>query len=96
MTPGEIESTILQIPGVLEVIASAEKHPMLGNVVVCTVQKSPQHDEAELKRQIKKVCRDSLEKYKRPVKIHFTSESFYSARMKKRAPTSRPMEMDGN
>ena len=81
--PSEIESVILNVPGVNEAIVKGLPNTIMGNVVTCYVLKDENHSAQEVKQRIKKTCSNQLEKFKRPVKIFFSDDSFYTERFKK-------------
>ena len=82
--PVEIESVLLEIEGVLDVSVKGMPNPVMGQVVVADIYKGEETDKNVLKQEIKRVCRECLERYKRPVKINFSDHPFVSARFKKK------------
>ena len=81
--PNEIEGVILTVPGVQDVIVKGEPNPLVGNIVVCYVRKSPNALQDQVRRAVRNACRERLEKFKRPMRIYFSEGSFYSQRFKK-------------
>lgn len=82
--PAEVESIILEVDGVKDVVVSSEKNPVLGNIVVAKVVLQEDLDEKEYKKNIKKHCARNLEKYKIPVKMYFQKNDFVTNRFKKK------------
>lgn len=81
--PAEVESVLLEVPGVKDAIVGKMSNPILGTVVTCKIAADEGHDLAELKKAIQKHCAEKLEKFKRPVKIEFQEDSFNTARFKR-------------
>ncbi|MCR4924820.1 MAG: fatty acid--CoA ligase family protein [Clostridiales bacterium] len=81
--PAEVESVLLEVPGVKDAIVGKMPNPILGSVVTCKVAADEGHDLTELKKAIQKHCTERLEKFKRPVKIEFRESSFNTARFKR-------------
>jgi acyl-CoA synthetase (AMP-forming)/AMP-acid ligase II len=66
--PSEVESVILEVRGVEEVVVEAEPSTIMGSVVVARIW-TQQKDFTALKKDITTKCKDRLERYKIPVKI---------------------------
>lgn len=81
--PAEVESVLLEVPGVKDAIVGKMSNPILGSVVTCKIAADEGHDLTELKKTIQKHCAERLEKFKRPVKIEFQEASFNTARFKR-------------
>jgi acyl-CoA synthetase (AMP-forming)/AMP-acid ligase II len=81
--PTEIENVVLEVPGVIDVLAYGADNPIMGKVVNLKVY-SKFENIVELTNQIKKHCAEKLEKFKRPIKIEFVSKSFESDRFIKK------------
>ncbi len=82
--PAEVESVILQIDGVKDVIVFSESNQVLGNIVIAKVILTENLNEKEYKKIIKKHCNNNLEKFKVPVKIYFEKEDFVTSRLKRK------------
>lgn len=82
--PAEVESVILEIEGVNDVVVSGEKHPITGNIVCARVSVDQKLDQTNLKQKIKIYCKEKLQNYKVPVKITFTIDIIHSDRFKKK------------
>ncbi len=81
--PAEVESVLLEVPGVKDAIVFKTLNPILGSVVNCKIATDENVDLLELKKAIQKHCAIRLEKYKRPVKIEFQQNAFSTARFKR-------------
>ena len=81
--PTEVENIILQVKGVLDVMAYGLSNSILGKVVAIKVY-TKDEDLNSLKNIIIRKCTDNLEKYKRPVKVEFVNQGFQSERLKKK------------
>lgn len=81
--PAEVESVLLEVPGVKDAIVGKISNPILGSVVSCKVAADENTDLTNLKKAIQKHCALRLEKYKRPVKIEFQQNAFNTARFKR-------------
>lgn len=81
--PAEVESILLEVPGVKDAIVGKMPNSILGNVVTCKIATSNTEDLVALRKIIQKHCAEKLEKFKRPVKIEFQTDSFNTARFKR-------------
>lgn len=82
--PAEVESILLEIDGILDVAVKGVSNPIMGQVVAANIYKDEGVDDTWLKGKIKEVCRQRLEKYKRPMKVQFSDHPFQSERFKKK------------
>lgn len=82
--PAEVESILLEVKGVKDAIVGKESNPILGNIVVAKISIDSEEDKKEIKKNIQKYCKENLEKYKRPVKIEFQTETFNTDRFKRK------------
>lgn len=81
--PAEVESVLLEVPGVKDAVVGKTPNPILGNVVCCRIAADDDADLPTLKKAIQRHCTEKLEKFKRPVRIEFQSETFNTARFKR-------------
>ena len=81
--PTEVESVIQEMDSVVEVTVYGEKNPLIGNIVCAKVRPVKEQNHNEFVKQIKKHCREKLQKFKVPVKIYLDNEKHYSYRFKK-------------
>jgi len=68
--PKEIEDVINEVEGVDESTIFGEQNNLVGNIV-CAIIYTSIEDTKQLKKDIKSVCRNTLDKYKVPVKFYF-------------------------
>ncbi len=81
--PAEVESVLLEMEGVSDATVFSEPNPITGQVVAARVNLSTPMTSSELKREIRRFCKDRLEPFKIPVKVILTTESQFSSRFKK-------------
>jgi acyl-coenzyme A synthetase/AMP-(fatty) acid ligase len=81
--PAEVETVILEVPGVRDVVVLGESNPILGKIVVAEIVAEPDEDGAVLKTRIKQHCRERLQSWQTPVKINLREDSLEGARLKK-------------
>jgi len=82
--PQEVESVILSMESVLDVIVYGEKHPFTGSIVCAKVYLDDQADRKTYLKQIKLHCKEKLEPFKVPIKLIVVDEPFFSDRFKKK------------
>ena len=81
--PSEIEEIINRIEGVQDCTVFGESNAITGNIVCAKIVIHKDLDKFEMKKEIKKVCREKLDKFKVPNKITFSQKIQYSDRFKK-------------
>ena len=81
--PIEVESVILEIDGVKDASVKGEENPLMGSIVCAKVRVDEENNNSEFILNIKKYCRENLEKFKVPVKVTLTSEELNSSRFKR-------------
>lgn len=79
--PNEVESVILLMPEARDVIVYGESNPITGQTVVCDVVSDLEN--REMKKLIRKFCKDKLEAYKIPTKVNVVKKTNFSNRFKK-------------
>jgi acyl-coenzyme A synthetase/AMP-(fatty) acid ligase len=82
--PAEVEDIINSVDGVIDSTVFAKVNAITGHMVFARVVINEKMDEIEIKKQIKLICKHSLDKYKRPVKIEICKELNATPRFKKR------------
>tara|TARA_B100000900_G_scaffold98820_1_gene81672 strand:- start:1718 stop:3058 length:1341 start_codon:yes stop_codon:yes gene_type:complete len=83
--PQEVENTMMQHPLVEEVVVYSEKNPIIGNIVCAKIKlHNNSHIGNKTLEDIKSFCAKKLERYKVPLKIQLSENSFYSKRFKKK------------
>jgi acyl-CoA synthetase (AMP-forming)/AMP-acid ligase II len=81
--PAEVESVLLQMDNVCDVLVSGIPNPIMGQVVAAKLTLRVAEDYAELKRRVREFCKERLASYKVPVVIEVAGASLMSARQKK-------------
>lgn len=79
--PSEVESVILQMEGVEDVMAYGEKNAITGQSVVCDVVLKK--DIKNIKRAVRLFCKDKLEPFKIPTKVNIVDKTNFGDRFKK-------------
>lgn len=83
VTPSEVESVIMETPGVADCLVYGQENVITGQHVAAKVVANKDYDPKMLKRSIKQYCRKRLAPYKVPARITFTQEAIFSSRYKK-------------
>ncbi|MFJ1751581.1 class I adenylate-forming enzyme family protein [Kitasatospora sp. NPDC088134] len=83
--PSEVESTVLEVPGIAEATVSGHPSPVTGMVVKATVLLAPDQDAdaRTVQRLIREHCRRKLEAYKVPALVEVSGARQHSDRFKK-------------
>lgn len=81
--PAEVEDVILGIDNVKDVAVYAEKHNILGNIVVAKVILNESEALDSIKKRIRQVCLSKLLAFKVPTKVILADGVLHSSRQKK-------------
>jgi acyl-CoA synthetase (AMP-forming)/AMP-acid ligase II len=83
--PQEIESVILELDFIKDVLVYGESNSLVGNIVCSKIQliENFNHELINIKSEIKKYCKTKLSPFKVPVKIIITKEDLVNSRFKK-------------
>jgi acyl-coenzyme A synthetase/AMP-(fatty) acid ligase len=81
--PAEVESHLLNIDNVEDVVVYSEDHPFTGKIVAAKFKLSNPEPLKAFKKRVLKYCRDRMPSYKIPGKIVITEESTYNERFKR-------------
>lgn len=81
--PAEVESVILDISNIQDVAVFAEKHSLLGQIVVAKVVLVKDESLESVKKRIRKECQIHLASYKVPAKVILAVGPLHSSRQKK-------------
>ena len=82
--PVEVESILLQLPEIEECLVYKGYNAITGQMVVADVQLCGSNlEQHNIKKKIRRFCRENLDAYKIPVKINFVSKINTSTRFKK-------------
>jgi len=90
--PAEVESTLLDMPNIDDVVVFGEEHPIMGRIVAAKFQLAEPRTSKELKAEMLTFCKDKLQSYKIPGKIYITDDTTYNERFKR----MRRVEKDAN
>jgi long-chain acyl-CoA synthetase len=81
--PAEVESVLLQMDNVKDVVVFGEKNPILGQIVVARVNLFQAEEPRAFKLRMHAFCRDKLAAYKIPVKVEISGREPFNARYKR-------------
>lgn len=81
--PAEVESVLQEMEGVLDVVVSGEKNPILGNMVTAKVNLSTKETQKEFTKRMRGFCKDRLQNFQIPQKVTVEKSEFTNARFKK-------------
>lgn len=81
--PAEVESVLLQMPGVVDAAVCGEANAITGAIVVARLNLAQPEPLPELRRRLREFCRARLAPYKIPARIEIVEDAQYSARFKK-------------
>lgn len=83
--PSEVESIVLEVPGIAEATVSGYRSPVTGMVVKATVLLAPDVDEdaRQVQRRVREHCRKKLEAFKVPAVVEVSDARQHSDRFKK-------------
>jgi long-chain acyl-CoA synthetase len=82
--PAEVESVLLTLEGVEDVSVKGEAHPLTGQIVSASVRLTVDEPLPVFKARMRLWCRDRLEAYKIPARVHLAEGPLYSERYKRR------------
>ena len=81
--PAEVESTLLEMDNVEDVVVFGQDHPITGKTVVAKFKLKAAETRKELKARMLAFCKNKLQSYKVPGKIVLTDETTYNERFKR-------------
>lgn len=81
--PAEIESVLLDMDNVEDVVVFGQDHPITGKIVAAKFKLHEDEPLSKLKARMLTYCKDKLQPYKVPSKIHLTDDTTYNARFKR-------------
>jgi len=81
--PNEVESVILEIDGIEDVIVYAQPNAITGQSVVCDVVLTQEIEKKALKKLLRKHCLSKLASYKVPTKVNTLESLDFNDRFKK-------------
>ena len=83
VAPVEVESVLLDMPGVEEISVSAAPNPLAGQIVTARARLSTQETLREFKNRMRRHCRCLLPPHAIPVKVQLVSEPLVTDRLKR-------------
>ena len=81
--PAEVESVLSQMEGVLDVVVSGKKNPILGQMVTARINLANGESEKEFVKRMRLFCKGRLQSFQIPQQVTFETTSFTNARFKK-------------
>ena len=81
--PNEVESIVLEIPEIEDVMVYGEANIITGQTVVCDVVLKDELTQNEIKKIVRKFCKDKLDAYKIPTKVNIVDKTNFGDRFKK-------------
>ena len=81
--PNEVESIVLEIPEIEDVMVYGEANIITGQTVVCDVVLKNELTQNEIKKIVRKFCKDKLDAYKIPTKVNIVDKTNFGDRFKK-------------
>jgi acyl-coenzyme A synthetase/AMP-(fatty) acid ligase len=81
--PVEVESVLLEMPNVVDVVVCGEAHPLTGQIVLATIRLGEPEPAADFKVRMRQFLGERLPAYKIPARVRFVDDAVYSARFKR-------------
>jgi acyl-coenzyme A synthetase/AMP-(fatty) acid ligase len=81
--PNEVESIVLSIPQIEDVMVYGEQNIITGQSVICDLVLKESLEPKEIKKIVRKYCKDKLDSYKVPTKVNIVDKTNFGDRFKK-------------
>lgn len=81
--PAEVESTLLEMENVEDVVVFGGNHPITGNIVCAKFKLAKPQDRRSFKADMLSFCKNKLQSYKIPSKVDVTEDNTYNERFKR-------------
>ena len=81
--PNEVESVVLSMDIIDDVMAYGESNIIIGQTAVCDILLNIDIDTKEAKKPIRKFCKNTLDGYKIPTKVNLVDKTNFGDRFKK-------------
>jgi acyl-coenzyme A synthetase/AMP-(fatty) acid ligase len=81
--PAEVESALLTVDGVADVVVTGEPNDLLGQVVVARVRLATNETRSEFRIRARRSLKDLIEPFKIPQKIELVEQGLHGERFKK-------------
>lgn len=83
VVPVEVESVLLAMHNVEEVVVAGESHPVTGQIVHACVRLKTEESPEDFRRRMREFCAGRLQKYKIPQKVTLSQRGLHNSRLKK-------------
>jgi acyl-CoA synthetase (AMP-forming)/AMP-acid ligase II len=93
--PAEVESVIMEISNIKDVMVTGKKSPITGHIVAAVVELEQPEDPAELRARITQYCKSKLSEYKIPKLISIAESSLVGDRFKKKRLVNKEVGCGG-
>ncbi len=81
--PAEVEAVLMELPDVRDVAVFGHANPLTGQIVAARFNLAVAEPLDDFKRRMRRFCKDRLPSYKIPVRVEFTDQNQFGARLKK-------------
>jgi len=81
--PTEVESVLLHMDNIVDVVVSGKNNPLMGSVVSASITLSKPESIVDLKNRIRKFCTGKIEPFKIPASIEIVKNEQFNHRYKK-------------
>lgn len=93
--PSEIESVLLEMDNVADVVVSGRHSPVTGQLVMATFKLKQPEPLSELQLRVSQYCKERLEAYKIPRHVVISDTALISSRLKKARVSTLAAVVDG-
>ena len=83
VSPADVESVLLELPNIEDVVVYAARNPVTGQVVGARIKLEVPEPTEVLRLRIRAACRDRLARHQIPVVVAIVDEPLFGARFKK-------------
>jgi long-chain acyl-CoA synthetase len=83
ISPAQVESVLLEIPGVLDAAVHGAAHAITGRIVAAVVQMDPLPELRQFKVRMRQYCASRLPGYAVPMQVQLTDQPLHSSRFKR-------------
>lgn len=83
VSPSDVESVLLELPNIQDVVVYAAPNPVTGQVVGARIKLDTPEPLDELRLRIRAACRDRLARHQIPVVVEIVEQPLFGARFKK-------------
>ena len=81
--PAEIESIILSMDEIEDVMIYGEDNRITGQIVVADIVPKKDIEDKKVKSLVRKYCKDKIDRYKLPTKVNIVDKTNFGDRFKK-------------